>query len=318
MRNCNLLDDIITAILKDACKIMDCDRTSVFIHDTITDMLIVHTAEGLVRNEIRVGKNIGIVGNVFLNGNTIRVDDAYKDSRFSSEFDKKLKYVTKTILAAPLKDSSGKPFGVLQIINKKNNSLFNNDDEEIIELLSVHISRVMKNAKTNDENISYIIRLKIIIKFKEDILKIKSLSDLSSSIDKIITNIFSTEYSQILFYNENKNNLVKFSKYNKTEKSKNSGIVGYVFQKKEFFGIDSSSGCEFYNNLVDIYTGMSILTYPILVGEDVKAILQFSYNSKLSQNKNPKDIDKELLKYIIFDCSNWLSNNAEMFKKSFD
>jgi len=312
LANCALIEEISAIIIKEACKIMECDRTSIFMYDNLSDMLIVHTAEGLKRNEIRVPKNVGIVGSAFLKAEIIRVDDAYADSRFSKEFDKKSNYHTKTVLAAPLKDSNGIPIGVIQSINKNNNQKFTDDDEELIFLFSMHISHIMKNAKSNDENVTYVARLKMIIQFKEDLLKTNNLIDISHCIENIITNIFSTQYSQILIYNPKKNNLVKISKYERIEKNKNLGIVGYVFEKKEYFGVNSSNGCQFFNNLVDLETGMTLLTYPIITNGEIKAILQFSYNEKLTHFKKLKESDDQIIKYIIIDCEKWFLKNEEI------
>jgi hypothetical protein len=296
---------------------MDCDRTSIFIYDILSDRLVVHTGEGLKRNEIRLPKNVGIIGSVFLKGEIIRVDDAHADSRFNKDFDRKSNYVTKSILAAPLKDSAGVAFGVIQSINKNNNAKFTDDDEELIHLFSLHISQIMKSAKTNDQNISYIAKLKMIIGFKEQVLKIENLLEFSSCIENIIMNVFASQCSQILIFNEQKNKFVKISKYEISEKSKNIGIVGYVFERKEFFGINSSNGCQFYNNLVDIETGMSTLTYPIVTSGNVKAILQFAYNEKLIHFKKPQETDEQIIKYILLDCEKWFVKNEEIVKSFF-
>jgi len=317
LANCSLIEEILAFIIKDACKIMDCERTSIFMYDNLSDMLVVHTGEGLKRNEIRLPKNVGIIGSVFLKGEIIRVDDAYADSRFNNDFDRKSNYVTKSILAAPLKDSSGVSFGVIQSINKNNNAKFTDDDEELIHLFSLHISQIMKSAKTNDQNISYIAKLKMIISFKEQVLKIENLLQFSSCIENIIMNVFASQCSQILIFNEQKNKLVKISKYEISEKNKNIGIVGYVFERKEFFGINSSNGCQFFNNLVDIETGMSTLTYPIVTSGNVKAILQFAYNDKLIHFKKPQETDEEIIKYILFDCEKWFVKNEEIVKSYF-
>jgi len=311
--NCTRVEEIVSSMIGVACKIMDCDRATIFTYDSISDMLVVHTAEGLNRNEFRVRKNMGIVGAAFMSGETIRVDNAYEDLRFSKDFDKKTNYFTKTILAAPLKDQTGKPFGIIQCINK-NNGKFIDDDEELIFLFAMHVGHVMKSAKNNDENVSYIARLKLIIDSRELIEKINNLLDFTIIIEQLIMDVFSSHDSQILIYNENNSKFVKFSKYEKREKNKNIGIIGYVYEKKEFFGVVSSSGCAFYNKLVDIETGMSILTYPIICKGEVKAILQFAYNGKMIIQKNPEECDQEIIKYIIIDCVKWFNRNEDIVK----
>ena len=95
----------------------------------------------------------------------------------------------------------------------------------------------------------------------------------------------------------------------------NIGIIGNVFIKNEFLGIGSSGSCEFYNNIIDIETGMSILTYPISIKENVKGILQFSYNYKLINNKKPKETDENIIYYLLEDIEKWVHENEESFKE---
>ena len=61
-------------------------------------MLIVHSAEGLKKNQIKVPKDKGIVGHVFMNKEKLKIDDAYQDVRFNKEIDKKTGFRTKNIL----------------------------------------------------------------------------------------------------------------------------------------------------------------------------------------------------------------------------
>lgn len=313
--NCVLVEELANLIIKDACQIMDCDRASIFIYDNISDMLVVHTAVGVQRNDIKIPKNFGIIGYCFLKGEIIRVDDAYSDSRFNKEFDNKSNYITKTLLAAPLKDINGVTYGVIQAINKNNNLKFTDDDEEIIHLFALQISQIMKNANANDENVTYIAKLKMIISFRDEIEKIKNLVDLTVCLEEIVTNIFSAQCTQMLFVNQEKSALVHFAKYEKREKNGNLGIVGHVLESKEYIGVNSSNSCTFYNNIVDIETAMAILTYPVISKNKIVAILQFSYNDKLVHFKRPKENDEQIINYVLADCKKWLNNNEDVLGK---
>jgi len=54
----------------------------------------------------------------------INVPDAYVDSRFNQEIDKRTNYVTKTILCHPITaDGGATVVGVVQLINKKHSGL---------------------------------------------------------------------------------------------------------------------------------------------------------------------------------------------------
>ena len=81
----------------------------------------------------------------FTKAKVISVDDVYKSKEFcfetSKKFDKEFNYRTKSILTAPLMDTSTKqPIGVIQLINKKDANgesiPFTQQDEEFITLSS--------------------------------------------------------------------------------------------------------------------------------------------------------------------------------------
>jgi two-component system sensor histidine kinase DegS len=65
-----------------------------------------------------------IFGYTVITGETVRVDDAYNlspelDYRHNNSFDLHTGYVTKSILAIPIKDHQGSILGVIQLINKR-------------------------------------------------------------------------------------------------------------------------------------------------------------------------------------------------------
>ncbi|NLM58305.1 MAG: GAF domain-containing sensor histidine kinase [Clostridium sp.] len=65
-----------------------------------------------------------IFGYLVITGETVRIDDAYSlspdlDYRHNNSFDLHTGYVTKSILATPIKDHEGNILGVIQLINKK-------------------------------------------------------------------------------------------------------------------------------------------------------------------------------------------------------
>lgn len=65
-----------------------------------------------------------IFGYSVITGETVRIDDAYSlspalDYRHNNSFDLHTGYVTKSILATPIKDHEGNILGVIQLINKK-------------------------------------------------------------------------------------------------------------------------------------------------------------------------------------------------------
>lgn len=111
--------------------------------------------------------NASIAGNVAINGHAIRLEDVYKDAaahmlNFDRSFDEKNGYRTKSMLAVPLTSYTGKPIGVLQLMNRKPifemplNSVsitesavepFDKHDEELIMALASHAGLALRNAQ---------------------------------------------------------------------------------------------------------------------------------------------------------------------------
>lgn len=111
--------------------------------------------------------NKSIAGNVAMNGRAFRLDDVYKDAaahmlNFDRSFDEKNGYRTKSMLAVPLVSYTGKPVGVLELINRKpifemplNTAAitesavepFDKRDEELIAALASHAALALQNAQ---------------------------------------------------------------------------------------------------------------------------------------------------------------------------
>lgn len=127
------LDLLLRRIAEAACSILGCERASIFLHDPKTDELWSKVA--LQSEEIRVPSDAGIVGDAFRNNQTVHVPDAYVDSRFVADFDKRSGFVTRNLLAAPMVDWDERPVGVVQALNKSREA-FGETDAALLRLLA--------------------------------------------------------------------------------------------------------------------------------------------------------------------------------------
>lgn len=143
------IDDVLVRIADITAKIVECDRVSIFIYDKKKETLWTKIAHG-VADKIEVPKDKGIVGWVFLNSRELIISDPYSDPRFNKEIDKATGYVTKNILAFPLKTYSGRTVGVLECINKLDGN-FVEDDVKFVKILSVYAANSIENALLYDE-----------------------------------------------------------------------------------------------------------------------------------------------------------------------
>ena len=303
-------------LIKNTCKILNCERASLFIHDRITDMLVVHSAEGLKRNEIKVPKNKGIVGYVFMNGEKLKIDNAYQDERFNKEVDRKTGYKTRNIMCYPLIDNDGDIFGAIQAINKlgSKDASFDNNDEELLSIFSRQASAILKNEINKTEYYVQINRLKSINSYSVRIHDYSNIKNFVEDTEKTISGMFELSDSHILFnldgflYEYSSN---KFYGYN------NLGIAYYVFNKKICHGCIKATSCQYYNVLVDMSANDSMVTYPILdLNNNVLCILQVACNIPISEvTEKPKENEMIIFKMFDETISNWILNHQDEIEK---
>ena len=305
--NAMAVEEATNMIIKNACEILECDRTSIFVYDKFTKLLNVYQGEGLEDLKLKISIDKGIVGYVFTKGERLRIDDAYLDSRFNKEIDMETGYKTKTLLCTPLKNSVGEVFGVLQSINK-NNGMFNSDDEEIMELFGIQASLILSNSLYFDYNASFVFRMITLIEYTVILQNVKSLLEFTLETENTMFNLWKINTSKVLLLIEGK--LIHYEKYQITEYKTYLGLIGQVFNKKEFIGIENSNENPFYNALVDIETSNSILTFP-LIDSSLKllGICQTSYGNKLLKGAvKPQEIDMTIIDYLSKILSRWLEN----------
>jgi HD-GYP domain-containing protein (c-di-GMP phosphodiesterase class II) len=142
------LSELLNIVLNKAEEVMEAEASSVFLIDKEKRELYFITArgeKGKEAKEIRVPMGKGIVGWVAEHGRPLLVPDVTKDPRWFKGVDKKTKFVTRSIIAVPL-ISKGKIIGVSEVLNKKGNRYFNENDLELFEALGHQIAVAVENA----------------------------------------------------------------------------------------------------------------------------------------------------------------------------
>ena len=309
-----LVDSIISnnlskVFIDNICQILKCDRSSLFLYDQMSDSLIVYSGEGLKKAQIKVPKDKGVVGSCFMECQKIRIDEAYTDQRFNKEVDKRTNYRTRSILCYPLIDNDGKCFGVIEAINKID-SPFDDDDEELLKLLSHQASTIFKNNFYKDDNKLYIKKLFLIIDFCNKISYIKDIKQLSEKTEEILLNLYNCMISAIFFVENGK--IVKYLKdtNKKKEYDNNIGIVGKVFKSKELIAYESIKNSLEFNTIVDLETSLGILAFPILAkkSKNVCAIIEVPFSGKVNKGK-PNEKEINIIKKLSKCIKNWIYRN---------
>jgi adenylate cyclase len=144
------LDVLLQKIMQKTSEVMDADRSTLYLVDEAKQQIWSKVAQGAAISEIRVPLGVGIAGHVAKTGETVNIPEAYKDSRFNPEVDRKTGYRTRTILCMPMRNRQGKILGVLQVLNKRK-GVFTADDEEMLEAFASQAAIVVQNALLNEE-----------------------------------------------------------------------------------------------------------------------------------------------------------------------
>ena len=312
----NLIESIVSnnsskKFIEITCDILKCDRISLFIYDKNSDKLILLTSEGLNRAQIKMDKTRGIVGNCFTECKVIRIEDAYLDERFDKEIDKQTNYRTRTLLCYPLVDKEGECIGVIEAMNKYN-SVFTDDDQEILKILSQQASSIFKNVSSKNNNQHLVITLYTVLDYSIKINFVENIYEFCKLTENLILNIFSCLEAVIYFVKDGK--LVRFFKNNEYKfYDMNFGIIGRVIKSKEIIGYKSIMNVKEHNTLIDLTSPDGLLTFPILAKKtkDVCCVIQAPFGGEINKYGKPKEASMNIIKKMSKCIKNWLYKNKE-------
>ncbi|MCI0370411.1 MAG: GAF domain-containing sensor histidine kinase [candidate division NC10 bacterium] len=163
------LDALLALIVERATRLLQADRSSLFLVDREKKELWTKVAEGLATTEIRIPLGTGIAGTVAVSGETVNIADAYADARFNPEVDRKTGYRTRTILCLPMRDKAGDILGVFQVLNKRE-GVFGKEDEEVLSAVASQAAIALENARLYDDLKQAYDRIKQLDQAKSDFL----------------------------------------------------------------------------------------------------------------------------------------------------
>ena len=148
------MDRLFELIMDQTNRIMQTERSTVFLYDGDTGELWSLVATGMQRNEIRIPQDSGIAGWVFKTKSPIILNDVYQDPRFFSQIDKRSGFQTRNIICLPLLNREDQCIGVLQSLNKRDGE-FNDDDLALLSSISDYVAIAVENARLYENIKSY-------------------------------------------------------------------------------------------------------------------------------------------------------------------
>lgn len=129
------------------------DRVSKVLHTQASSFWVYHlNGDGLIRphafsggadiSDVRLFSGEGIVGSVIATGEAVIIEDCKNDRRFAHRVDDSSGFNTKTMICVPA-ISNSMTYGCIQLINKKDDSLFDEQDLELAKNLSEKITELL-------------------------------------------------------------------------------------------------------------------------------------------------------------------------------
>ncbi|MGJ8664164.1 MAG: SpoIIE family protein phosphatase [Marinicella sp.] len=141
------INDILRRAVKRIKTYMDAEAASIFLVDKEKQNLICRASAGPVDvTDMAIKTDNGIIGRTFTTGESQIIIDAKKDADFICHVDTLTGFQTRSVLCTPL-IIQGNTIGVLQVLNKLDEQLFQNRDSDILRLLATPISLAVQNAR---------------------------------------------------------------------------------------------------------------------------------------------------------------------------
>jgi len=142
------LPALLDQIVKAACEITTTEASSILLTDLKTGELYFEAATGTKSEEVKrvVVPPQSLAGWVAREGKVEVIDDVSRDPRFSRVADEQSGFRTRALIAVPLQ-LKGRTLGVLEVVNRKDDTPFNQEDVDVLRSLAAHAAVAIENAR---------------------------------------------------------------------------------------------------------------------------------------------------------------------------
>lgn len=144
------LEEVLDQALTQAMQVTKAEAGTLWLSDNDTNEYIEPVlargpkAEGLKGLKLKIGE--GMAGWVTAQGKSQMVADVLNDPRWSQRFDQSTGFITRSLLCVPLLTQTSS-IGCLQLVNKLDGQLFNEDDLSLCEALAGVIGIAVENSR---------------------------------------------------------------------------------------------------------------------------------------------------------------------------
>lgn len=269
------LEKLLNIIIKTSLTLVDSEESSLMLLDKNNDRLIFYSVSGsneTVLNQFSFPAEQGIAGEVIKKGEPIIIDDVQNDPRHFNKIDKELNFITKNIIAVPMKVGD-KLVGIIEVLNAKHREKFSNTDLELLQYLADQsalaiINReLFQNVREKVDELSALYELSLASAFAN------TVDELLNKAVKILNQIFKVESCVII-------NRGKTDEGNKLYKSKKYDLN---INPAEIFTENPSNTVELRPDKNVDLKNICTITIPLVAQSEVIGVLSIGDLSKASQ-----------------------------------
>lgn len=138
-------ETFLKSMLEEISRILNAQRASIFLINSQTNELEAVAALGIDKEQLKFDYRKGIAGSVFTTGVPLNIDAQTDRVRFSQDMDKKTGFETRSILCNPISNRDDKVIGVIEVLNRRNQDRFTEEDEKTMKVLALIFSSVFHN-----------------------------------------------------------------------------------------------------------------------------------------------------------------------------
>ncbi len=214
------LDELLHLIMEKITRLMEAERSTLFLVDAATGELWSKIAQGGVDTEIRLGAGQGLAGWVATTGKSINVRDAYNDPRFNPEVDAQTGFTTRNMLCQPVRNQEGHIIGVVQVLNRRSGD-FSVQDENLLSAIASQTAVAIENSKLYlsvvDKNIELrrtqrelekrVRELDLLYEVERELSRALDLDDLIETITQKTLDLISARASALTLREEGQNHM---------------------------------------------------------------------------------------------------------------
>ncbi|MBI3890481.1 MAG: GAF domain-containing protein [Candidatus Wallbacteria bacterium] len=309
------IDRLLAYIPQVVAEMAGAERCTIFLLDHESRQLWSRVATGAER-EIRVPIGSGIAGHVAATGEVVNIADAYQDPRFNTEVDRDTGFKTRSLLCAPLRTLSGEILGVFQLLNKKNGT-FTDRDEEFASLFGSHAAVALEGARLNRENKQAISRLteaqeqlqdrvhrlETVYAIEREANRLGDFGEILSALTTLAATALKAEAGSILLAEGSEGRLTfyyshggKGEELKSTSIARDEGIAGWVLKNMQpTISNDPMNDDRFAKHFADKieFQCRNLMAAPLRSGEKVLGVIEIL-------NRRDKGFDKDDLEMMDF------------------